>query len=192
VRSAPPRYAVLVSGRGSNLRAILEASALKGARPTLVVANRADAPALSVARDAGVRALALPASQGEARAAYDERLDASLREAKVEWIVLAGWMRILSDAFVERWAPRILNMHPSLLPSFPGLHPHRQALERGVRVSGCTVHRVEVGPVDGGTIEGQAVVPVLPDDTEATLAARILEAEHRLYPEVLARIFSLR
>lgn len=183
-----PAYAVLVSGRGSNLGALLAAHEQIGAMPRIVVSSRADAPALDIAREAGVRVAVIDGPAGASREARDALLSALLRDADVEWVILAGWMRILSDGFVRAWYPRLINIHPSLLPSFPGLHPHRQALARGVFFSGCTVHRVEPGDVDGGEILAQAVVPVMPDDTEAALAARILAAEHRLYPETVARL----
>lgn len=184
------RYAVLVSGRGSNLAALLAGSGQLGGPPVLVVSSRANAGALQHAAAAGVPTVVLPDRRLADAATAEAVLQAALEDARVEWVVLAGWMRILSDAFVHRWAARIVNIHPSLLPAFPGLHPHRQALAAGVCVTGCTVHRVAPGAVDGGQILAQAAVPVLPGDTEAILAARVLAAEHRLYVPTLAQLFA--
>lgn len=184
------RYAVLVSGRGSNLAALLAASGQLGGPPSLVVSSRANVGALERATAAGVATVVLPERRVADPATIEAALQAALRDAKIEWVVLAGWMRILSDAFVARWSGRIVNIHPSLLPAFPGLHPHRQALAAGVCVTGCTVHLVAPGAVDSGQILAQAAVPVLPGDTESVLAARVLAAEHRLYAPTLAQLFS--
>jgi phosphoribosylglycinamide formyltransferase 1 len=174
------RVGVLISGRGSNLQALIEAAADPAypAEIVLVISNRPEAPGLARAAHAGIahRTLAEPSRELFAREA-----DAALRQSGAELVALAGFMRILDSAFVETWRDRLINIHPSLLPAFPGLHPQRQALAAGVRFSGCTVHFVRVG-VDSGPIIAQAVVPVHDDDDEARLAGRILAAEHRLYP----------
>ena len=183
---------VLASGRGSNLQAILDAAARPDypARVALVVSDREQAQALERARARGVPAVwANPKDFGD-RTAYDAELRRLLEGAGVGLVCLAGFMRILTPGFVRAWAGRILNVHPSLLPAFPGLHAQRQALEHGVRVAGATVHFVDEG-VDTGPIVLQAGVPVRPDDTEDALAARILAEEHRLYPEAI-RLFAER
>ncbi len=180
---------VLVSGRGSNMIALFEAMRSGDAtgRPVLVLSNEPDAPALARAASYGVATRVIPHRdfRGQGREAYDRALAAALDEAGVEIVCLAGFMRVLSAWFTDRYAGRLINIHPGLLPSFPGLHAQRQALEHGVRVAGCTVHFVDAA-VDHGPIIAQAAVPVLPDDTEESLSARILEQEHRLYPYALA------
>ncbi|HEY1261736.1 MAG TPA: phosphoribosylglycinamide formyltransferase [Stellaceae bacterium] len=177
------RAAVLISGRGSNLRALSEACAEPGfpAEIVLVVSNRADAPGLAYAAAAGIRSAIVPHLERDAFAAETEGL---LQREKVELVCLAGFMRLLDRGFVERWPDRMINIHPSLLPAFPGLHAQRQALAAGVRFAGCTVHLVRP-ETDTGPIIAQAVVPVLAQDDEASLSARILETEHRLYPLAL-------
>lgn len=185
-----PRFTVLVSGRGSNLGAILAQRATLGAELAGVISSVADVPALDLAARAGVEAITLVAERGQKRVDYDARLLATLQGLDTHWVVLAGFMRILSDSVVERYAGRIVNIHPSLLPAFPGMHPHRQAIETGVRFSGCTVHLVEPGDVDSGRILDQRVVPVYDGETEDTLAARVLVQEHQLYPAVLRRLFA--
>lgn len=185
-----PRFAVLISGRGSNLQAILDADV--GGRCVGVVSSRANAAGLDVARARGVQTIVVSGAEHRDRDAYDRALDAVLDAWNAEWIVLAGFMRILTDDFLRRHAGRVVNIHPSLLPDFPGLNPHRQALDAGASMSGCTVHMVEPGAVDSGTIVARAEVPVLPGDDEDTLAARILEQEHRLYPATLRRLFGPR
>jgi phosphoribosylglycinamide formyltransferase-1 len=132
----------------------------------------------------------LPTTRDVSREDWDARLQATLDQHGIDRIVLAGFMRILTDAFVARWAGRMVNIHPSLLPAFPGLHPHQKALDAGVCVTGCTVHLVEPGDVDGGLILAQATVPVHVEDDAVTLAARVLEAEHALYPDTIARWLS--
>jgi phosphoribosylglycinamide formyltransferase 1 len=184
------RVAVLASGRGSNLGAILDACKRDEfpARVVVVVSDREGAAALERARAAGVDAIFLdPKAHGD-RAAYDRALTATLERCRPGLVCLAGFMRLLSPAFVSAWSGRLLNIHPSLLPSFPGLHPHRQALAYGVKVSGATVHFVDDG-VDTGPVILQAGVAVLADDTEDSLSARILVEEHRLYPEAI-RLFA--
>ena len=184
------RLGVLVSGRGSNLEAILDASARPDfpARVAVVVSDREQAQALDRARSRGVPAVWLSPKDFGDRAAYDAALRAVLDEHRVGLVCLAGFMRILTADFVRAYAGRILNIHPSLLPAFPGLHPQRRALEHGVKVAGATVHFVDEG-VDTGPIVLQASVPVHPDDTEESLSARILAEEHRLYPEAV-RLFA--
>ena len=177
---------VLASGRGSNLQAILDACAQPGfpAAVRVVVADRERAPALDRARAAGVEALWINPKDFDDREAFDRALAAALEARGVELVCHAGYMRILSPAYVRAFAGRALNVHPSLLPAFPGLHAQRQALAHGVKVSGATIHVVDEG-VDTGPIVLQAAVPVEPGDTEETLAARILVQEHRLYPEAI-------
>ena len=182
------RVGILISGRGTDALALIRAAQAPDypAQIALVVSNRPDAPGLVRAADAGARALAIDHKPfGKDREAHERAIDAALREAGVEFVVLAGYMRILTPFFVDAWAGRMINVHPSLLPAFPGLHPHRQALDAGVKLHGCSVHWV-TGGVDAGPIIGQAAVPVLPDDDEETLAARVLAAEHRLLPACLA------
>lgn len=184
------RLAILLSGRGSNFLA-LDAAIRRGEIPAeivLVLSNVADAPGLERARELGLAAEAIP-QEGQPRAAHEEKVLAALRRAGAEWICLAGYMRRLSPAFVAAWPRRILNIHPSLLPAFPGLGAQEQALAHGVRVSGCTVHLVDEG-LDSGPIVVQRAVPVLDGDTPATLAARILEQEHQTYPEALRRLLT--
>jgi len=179
------RIAVLASGRGSNLQAILDeraASRLPGVELVMVGSDVPGAAALDRARAAGVEAVAVDRQAFADRAAFEAALLAALRDRGVEAVVLAGFMRLLSPAFLGAFPDRVINIHPSLLPSFPGLHAVRQALEHGVKVAGCTVHLVD-GGTDSGAILLQAAVPVMADDTEDALGARILVEEHRLLPE---------
>jgi phosphoribosylglycinamide formyltransferase-1 len=180
------RVAVLISGRGSNLQALIDAAAAPDypAEIALVLANRADAAGLARAADAGIPTRVVPHREFADRAAFDRALDAALREAGIDLVCLAGFMRLLTEEFVEAWRDRMLNIHPSLLPAFPGLHTHERALAAGVRFSGCTVHFVRA-TMDEGPIIVQAAVPVLPGDDPERLAARVLEAEHRAYPLAL-------
>jgi phosphoribosylglycinamide formyltransferase 1 len=175
--------AVLVSGNGSNLQALLDATANPDfpARVGVVLSNVPGVRALERARAAGVPTVVLPHAESRGRAAYDAALVSALASYQPELICLAGFMRILGFGFLRAFPLGVLNIHPALLPSFPGLHAVRQALEHGVKVSGCTVHLVDEG-TDTGPIIAQAAVPVLATDTEATLAARIQREEHRLYP----------
>ncbi len=182
------RLAILLSGRGSNFEAIAD-SIQQGrlpARIEVVVSNLSSAAGLERARRRGLKTLILP-SRGVAREDYDRSLVYELKRHRVDLICLAGFMRILSPLFVRSFPNRILNIHPSLLPAFPGLRPQRQALEFGVRFSGCTVHFVDEG-VDSGPILLQAAVPVLESDDEESLAARILAEEHRLYPRAIGML----
>ena len=177
--------AILLSGRGSNFEAIARnvADGKIPARIALVVSNREQAPGLERARQMGLNALFIP-SKGVEREAYDGKVVAALKEAQVDLVCLAGFMRILSPVFVRAFPGRILNIHPALLPAFPGLDAQKQALDYGVKFTGCTVHIVDEG-MDTGPIVRQAVVPVLDDDTVETLSARILKEEHRIYSEAV-------
>lgn len=185
------RIGILASGSGTNLQALLDATRdgrIDGTVAT-VVCNVPDARALTRAREAGVEAALLPSKGVSDREAYDREVVSRLEAARVDLVCLAGWMRIVTPAFLRAFAPtagsrgcpRVMNVHPALLPSFPGLHAQRQALEYGVRFTGCTVHFVDAG-TDTGPVIAQAAVPVLPGDDEASLSARILVEEHRIYP----------
>lgn len=175
---------VLISGRGSNLRAIAEAAEAWPARIAAVISNRADAEGLQWARDRGLHAVSLPSRDFTDRESFDAALQKEIDKYRPGLVLLAGFLRILTTKFVEHYAGRMLNIHPSLLPSFPGLHTHRAALDAGVRFHGATVHFV-TPDLDHGPIVSQAVVPVLADDTEQSLADRVLEQEHRIYPEAV-------
>ena len=184
------RVAILISGRGSNMAALIKAARAKDfpAEIVLVIANRADAGGLLTARENGVAALAIESKPfGKDRAAFEAHLQAALDQHKVELICLGGFMRLFTAEFVQRWYGRMLNIHPSLLPSFPGLEPQAQALRAGVKVSGATVHFV-IPETDAGPIVMQGVVSVDDGDTPETLAARILIVEHLIYPEALKRL----
>ncbi|MEI7613338.1 MAG: phosphoribosylglycinamide formyltransferase [Betaproteobacteria bacterium] len=177
------KIVILISGRGSNMESLLEA-VVSGALPVhlaAVIANLPDAKGLAVAAAKGVKALSVDHRQFDSREAFDTALAAKIDEFSPDLVVLAGFMRILSDGFVQHYAGRLINIHPSLLPLFPGLHTHRQALEEGVRIHGCTVHFVTPA-LDHGPIIAQVAVPVLDGDDEARLAARVLAQEHRIYP----------
>jgi phosphoribosylglycinamide formyltransferase 1 len=180
------KVGVLISGRGSNLQALIDACGDPAypAEIVLVISSRPEAPGLRFVAPAGIPAAIIPHRDRHAFAADAEAL---LREQRVEFVCLAGFMRVLEPSFVEAWRDRMVNIHPSLLPSFRGLHAQRQALAAGVRFAGCTVHFVRP-ELDTGPIIGQAVVPVHPDDDEERLSARILEVEHRLYPLALRLI----
>lgn len=178
---------VLASGRGSNLEAIVRAQGaghFSRARVAVVVSNRPDARALDIARDAGIPAVTVLPRDFPSAADYERRIQDVLVEHGTHFVVLAGYMKILGSVLLDAFPHRIINIHPSLLPAFPGLHAQRQALEYGVRFSGCTVHFVDDG-VDSGPIIAQRIVPVLPGDTEETLSARILAQEHELMPAVI-------
>jgi formyltetrahydrofolate-dependent phosphoribosylglycinamide formyltransferase len=181
------RLALLISGRGSNMAAILAAAGPDyPAEPVLVLSNRADAAGLEVAAARGVPTAIVEsrAFKGD-RTGFEAAMEAEFARHGVEIIALAGFMRVLTPDFVRRWEGRLINIHPSLLPAFPGLDTHARALAAGVRLHGCTVHLVTAG-VDEGPILAQAAVPVLPEDTEASLAARVLAEEHKLYPAALS------
>jgi phosphoribosylglycinamide formyltransferase 1 len=186
MRSVPLVLGVLASGRGSNLQAILDAieAGHCPARVAVVVSDRKDAPALERARRAGAKAVHLDPRAYPDRVAFDDAVAEVLHQHGAELVCLAGYMRVLSAEFVRRFPGRILNVHPALLPAFPGLYAQRRALEHGVKIAGATVHFVDEG-VDTGPIVLQAAVPVLDDDTDDTLASRILVEEHRLYPEAI-------
>ncbi|HRP10151.1 MAG TPA: phosphoribosylglycinamide formyltransferase [Terricaulis sp.] len=179
------RVAVLISGRGSNLKALLDAEQ-DAYEIVLVIANVPDAGGLAYARAAGVEALTIDHKPfGKDREAFEREVDAALRARGVELIALAGFMRVLTPFFVRAWAGRLVNIHPSLLPKYPGTRTHERALEAGDGEHGCTVHLV-VEEVDSGAILGQARMPILPGDTPETLAERLLALEHALYPAELA------
>lgn len=180
------KVAVLVSGRGSNLQALLDACQAPDfpAEITLVLSNKAGAQALDRARAAGIGARFLDHTLYENREAFEKAMDELIRDSGAQLVALAGFMRILTPWFVDRWKDRLINIHPSLLPAFRGVHTHERALEQGVRIHGATVHYVRA-EMDDGPIIGQAAVPVLPNDDPDTLAARVLEAEHKLYPACL-------
>jgi phosphoribosylglycinamide formyltransferase-1 len=185
------RLGILLSGRGSNFIAIAEAirrHRLQGAEIAVVLSNKEDAAGLKAAREMGLAAFVVP-SAGRKRVEHDAEMIARLHQHKVDLVCLAGYMRILSPEFVRAFPNRILNVHPSLLPSFPGLDAQAQALEYGARVAGCTVHFVDEA-VDHGAIVVQRTVPVLDEDTAESLSARILEQEHIAYPEAIARVLS--
>jgi phosphoribosylglycinamide formyltransferase-1 len=180
------RIGVLLSGRGSNFEALADSVAagrIPNAEVAVVASNRENAPGIEKARQRGLEAVVIP-SQGRQREEYDREVVALLEAKKVDLVCLAGFMRLLSPYFVEHFRHRILNIHPALLPSFPGLEAQKQALEWGVKYSGCSVHFVDEN-LDAGPIVAQAVVPVHDDDTEETLAARILREEHRIYTEAV-------
>ncbi len=181
------RVAILISGRGSNMTALINAASAEDfpAEIVVVIANRADAGGLAHARDSGVPAFAIESKPfGPDRAGFEARLQSALDEYRVDLICLGGFMRLFTADFVQRWHGRMLNIHPSLLPLFPGLDPHGQALRAGVKISGATVHFV-IPETDAGPIVMQGAVAVRDDDTPQTLAARVLEIEHRIYPEAL-------
>ena len=184
-----PRLAVLISGRGSNLQAIIDAVAQRRLRAQIavVISNVTAAQGLTRAAAAGIPTAVLPHRDWPTREAYDLALAETLRRQQVELVCLAGFMRLLSPRVIDAFPNRILNIHPSLLPSFPGLEAQRQALEHGVQVTGVTVHFVDA-QLDAGPIVMQAAVPVLHTDTVDTLAARILAEEHRVYPEAIGRV----
>lgn len=174
---------ILVSGRGSNMEAIVRAQ-IPGANIAAVIANRPDAGGLNFAREHGIAAQLVDHKQYASREAFDAALAETIDAHQPDLVVLAGFMRVLTEGFVRRYEGRLLNIHPSLLPSFPGLHTHQRALEAGVRLHGATVHFV-TAELDCGPIVIQAAVPVLAGDDEASLAARVLAQEHRIYPQAV-------
>jgi phosphoribosylglycinamide formyltransferase-1 len=191
--SAKRKVGVLISGRGSNLKSLIEACADENypAEIVLVISNVAGAGGLDHAAKAGIPSKVIPHKSFASRDAFDAAIDAALREADAELVCEAGFMRIHSAGFVRQWEGRMINIHPSLLPSFKGTHVHEQAIAAGVKTSGCTVHFV-AAEVDSGPIIAQSVVPVLDRDTPETLAARVLEEEHKLYPLALKRVIEGR
>lgn len=185
------RIAILISGRGSNMVALADAvrdGKIPDAQIALVLSDQPQAGGLAIANERGIKTLAVE-RRGRKREEHEQELVSVLREERVDLICLAGYMRVLSPFFVDAFKLRILNIHPSLLPSFPGVDAQRQALEHGVKVSGCTVHFVD-NTLDGGPIIAQRTVPVLPGDTVETLSARILEQEHILYSEAVASVLA--
>ena len=187
------RVAILISGRGSNMAALIDAAKTDADLPAeiaLVVSNIADAPGLAIAQQAGVETLVIASKPfGKDRAGFEAKLQTALDDARIECICLGGFMRLFTAEFVQRWHGRMLNIHPSLLPSFPGLDPHGQALRAGVKLSGATVHFV-IAETDAGPIVMQGAVCVRDDDTAETLATRVLGIEHRIYPAALRLVTS--
>ena len=186
--AAKKRLGILLSGRGSNFLAIADniAAGKVDAEIAVVISNRADAPGIEVAKQRGLNAQVIPA-KARGREEHDTAVIGALRSAQVDLVILAGYMRLLSPHFIHAFPQQILNIHPSLLPAFPGLDAQRQALEYGVKVTGCTVHFVDEH-LDHGPIIVQRTVPVLPNDTEETLSARILEQEHIAYSEAIQKV----
>ncbi len=181
------RVAILISGGGSNMVSLIECmTGDHPARPVLVLSNRPGAGGLAKAEAAGVETAVVDHRAFETREAFEAEMDAQLRKAEADFVCLAGFMRILTPGFVEKWRGKMLNIHPSLLPKYPGLHTHQRAIDAGYIEAGCTVHEV-IPELDAGPPLGQARVPVLPGDTAEMLAARILPMEHKLYPAVLRR-----
>ena len=187
------RIAILISGRGSNMVALADAvreGRIPNAEIALVISDQPDAKGLAIAEERGLKTVVIE-RRGRKREEHEQEIVSVLRAERIDLICLAGYMRVLSPFFVDAFSLRILNIHPSLLPSFPGLDAQRQALEHGVKVSGCTVHFVD-NTLDGGPIIAQRAVPVLDGDTVESLSSRILEQEHILYPEALASVLARR
>ena len=188
---ARTKLGILISGRGSNMMAIVTAceAGTVPAEVAVVISNRADAPGIAWARERGIATAVLSQRDFPDREAHDRAIVSRLQQAGVEWVCLAGYMRLLSRAFIAAYPSRVLNIHPALLPSFPGLHGQQDALEWGAKVSGCTVHLVDI-ELDHGPIVVQRAVPVDDADDVDTLSARILEQEHHAYPEALAKLLT--
>ena len=186
---AKKRVAIFISGRGSNMQALVAAAEQPDfpAEIALVLSNRPDAAGLAWAKTRGLNVLGMDHKRYESREHFEGQLQSILDLSRIDLVALAGFMRLMTAPFVERWYGRMINIHPSLLPSFKGLDTHQRALDAGVRIAGCTVHFVSA-EMDAGPIIGQAAVPVLPGDTADALAARVLQAEHRLYPRMLALV----
>jgi phosphoribosylglycinamide formyltransferase-1 len=185
------RLAIMISGRGSNMVALADAVAegrIPNAQIELVISDQSAAAGLSIAKERGLETLIVE-RRGRSRTEHDAEIVSELKRRGVDLVCLAGYMRILSQDFLDSYRGRILNIHPSLLPAFPGLDPQRQALENGVKLAGCTVHFVDE-TLDGGPVIAQRTVPVYDDDTVESLSARILEQEHQLYPEAVAQVLS--
>lgn len=184
--TAKKRVAILISGRGSNMQTLVGAAKAADypAEIALVVSNRPEAAGLAWAKTQGIPSLALDHTHFESREHFEGQLQGLLTTSRVDLVALAGFMRLMTQGFVERWRDRMLNIHPSLLPAFPGLYTHERVLEAGVTITGCTVHLVRA-EMDSGPILAQAAVAVRANDTAETLGARVLEAEHQLYPSVL-------
>lgn len=189
--TARKRVGILISGRGSNMSALIDACKDPSypAEIVIVISNRPDAPGLQTAAKEGIATVTMDHKAYSTREAFEKDLDGALRAAKVDLVCSAGFMRLLTEGFVDAWRNRQLNIHPSLLPAFKGLDTHKRALDAGVKLSGCTVHFVRT-EMDTGPIVAQAAVPVLVDDTPDTLAARVLAAEHKLYPYALELVAS--
>lgn len=189
--SGRKRVGVLISGRGSNMSSLIDAAKdpKYPAEIVTVISNRPDAPGLEIAASQGIEAQAIDHKAYASREAFEKDLDAALRAAEIDLICSAGFMRLLTESFVEAWRDKQLNIHPSLLPAFKGLNTHQRAIEAGVKLSGCTVHFVRT-EMDSGPIIAQAAVPVLSHDSPDELAARILDAEHKLYPYALELVAS--
>ena len=189
--SVRKRIGVLISGRGSNMSTLIDAckKPYYPAEIIIVISNQPEAPGLQIAARSGIPTHIIDHKIYPTREAFEADLDAALKQAKIDLICNAGFMRLLTNSFVEGWRDRQLNIHPSLLPAFKGLHTHERAIEAGVKISGCTVHFVRT-EMDSGPIIAQAAVPVLPDDTADDLASRVLEAEHKLYPLALKLVAS--
>lgn len=187
------RVGILISGRGSNMMSLVEAACAPSypAEIVCVISNRPEAAGLSWAKSQGIAVDAIDHKAFETRPAFEDALHERLIAHNVELVVLAGFMRVLTEGFVDRWRDLMLNIHPSLLPSFKGLHTHARALAAGVKIAGCTVHVVRA-EMDAGPIVAQAAVPVLPDDTEQSLSERILKVEHRIFPLALEMFVSGR
>jgi len=192
---APQNIVILISGGGSNMAAIVKAAqqggwqARYGARVAAVISNKADAKGLVFAREQGIATAVVEHKAFPSREAFDAELARVIDGFGADWVVLAGFMRILTPGFVERYLGRMVNIHPSLLPAFPGLHTHQRAIELGCKFAGATVHRV-TAELDHGEFLEQAVVPVLPDDTPDTLAARVLTQEHQIYPRAIEKLLA--
>jgi len=187
------RVAILISGRGSNMESLIKAAKKSGypAEIALVISNRPDARGLAIAQDFGIATCTIDHKQHATRENFDTALNDQLKSAKIDLVACAGFMRIMTAGFVEDWRDRMINIHPSLLPSYKGLHTHERALADGVKIHGCTVHFVR-HDVDAGPIIAQAAVSVLDGDDAETLSARVLSAEHQLYPHALALVASGR
>jgi phosphoribosylglycinamide formyltransferase 1 len=188
---AKKRVAILISGRGSNMTSLIDAAAAKDypAEIVLVISNRPNAGGLERAKAAGIQTVVIDHTVFGNRVAFEARLHQTLLDWNIELICNAGFMRMLTGGFVDRWRDRQLNIHPSLLPAFPGLDTHQRAIDQGVMITGCTVHFVRL-EMDSGPIVAQIAVPVMPDDTAERLGARVLDAEHKLYPHALRLVAS--
>ncbi|MCZ8014153.1 MAG: phosphoribosylglycinamide formyltransferase [Limnobacter sp.] len=190
MQNSTPSVVILISGRGSNLNALIDHAKQTGAyQIRAVISNRPNAAGLALAQTAGLDTAVLDHTEYESREAFDVALADLIDEYQPDWLVLAGFMRVLTEGFVNRYLGRLVNIHPSLLPAFPGLKTHQQALEAGVRVHGVTVHLV-TPELDHGPIVDQAMLLVLPGDTPETLAARVLALEHQIYPRALSALAS--
>ena len=189
--SATKRIAILISGRGSNMVALADAvrvGTIPNAKVAIVISDKRDAAGLESARERGIETLVIERG-ARTRAEHDREIVAALADREIDLVCLAGYMRVLSSEFIDAYRGRVLNIHPSLLPAFPGLDAQRQALEHGAKVSGCTVHFVDES-LDGGPIVAQREVPIHEEDTVESLSARILAEEHKLYPEAVAKVLT--